>query len=167
MKMYNLIITSLIAIAATACRSDELKEIVSEDNSDIVVEIETPDWTELTHSNNAEPDFTTVFPDDKVHRIDITISAESWSAMQSDLAQNMGSTGGRPGGFGGPGGGGAEVGLHSYLGALFLSILKAKNGTKLASDIKAIPPSEMHIKTVLTSTHSNWISMSLKIPTQP
>ncbi|MFY0652155.1 MAG: CotH kinase family protein [Cyclobacteriaceae bacterium] len=106
MKMYSLIIITLIVLGSTACRNDDLSDIISEDNSDIIVDIETPDWTETTHSNAADPDFETVFPNDMVHRIDISISAESWSSMQSDLAQNMGSTGGRPGG---PGGGGADI----------------------------------------------------------
>lgn len=56
-------------------------------------ELEIPDWTEATHSNDVDPDYETVFPDDEVLRIDITISATNWSAMQTDLDVNLGSSG--------------------------------------------------------------------------
>ncbi|MFY0600049.1 MAG: CotH kinase family protein [Cyclobacteriaceae bacterium] len=65
-------------------------------------ELEIPDWTEATHSNDVDPDYAIVFPDDKVHRLDITISEANWSAMQSDLATNLTSSGG-------PGQGGADI----------------------------------------------------------
>jgi len=66
------------------------------------------DWSVLTHSSLAPIDYTTVFPQDKVNRFDITISADNWSSMQSDLEDLYGSNSG-----GGPpasGGGGAPTG---------------------------------------------------------
>ena len=102
MKMYNLIMALVVTLAAVSCRNDELEEIVTENDDEVVeVEIETPDWTESTHSNQVDPNYSVVFPDDKVLRLDITLSSENWSSMQSDLAVNLGNSGG-PGG--GPGG---------------------------------------------------------------
>ncbi len=65
-------------------------------------DLETPDWSEATHSNDVDPDYDIVFPDDEVLRLDITISAANWAAMQADLDENLKSSGG-------PGGGGADV----------------------------------------------------------
>ena len=62
-----------------------------------VVERDNPTWTAATHEKG-EPNFDVVFPEDAtVHRIDLTISAEHWAAMQADLDANLGG-GGRPGG---------------------------------------------------------------------
>lgn len=64
------------------------------------------DWSSETHSSDADPDYTVVFPQNKVLRMDISIPAENWVLMQNDLDENLGSTGGFGGGFGGgPGGG--------------------------------------------------------------
>lgn len=51
------------------------------------------DWTAETHGPNASPDYTTVFAQDKVHRLDIVIEPEYWEVMQSDLAALMNTTG--------------------------------------------------------------------------
>jgi len=45
--------------------------------------LETPDWTAATHS--AAPDYPTVFPQDKVQRLDIEITASDWTTLQDDL----------------------------------------------------------------------------------
>jgi spore coat protein H len=59
-----------------------------------IISIDTSDWTEASHGKSADPDYTTVFPQDQVQRLDITISNDDWDAMQSNLA-NMPRT--RPG----------------------------------------------------------------------
>lgn len=70
------------------------------------------DWTPLTHSSMAPTDYNTVFPQDKVNKFNITISADHWSSMQSDLENlygtNSNSGGGPPGGGGAPAGGGGN-----------------------------------------------------------
>ena len=50
-------------------------------------------WSEATHSNSADPDYATVFPDEQVNRLDITISAENWAAMMADMATIYGPQG--------------------------------------------------------------------------
>jgi spore coat protein H len=48
-------------------------------------DLETPDWTEATHSNKVQPNFNTVFDESKVNRFDIVISNKDWSTTQNDL----------------------------------------------------------------------------------
>ena len=48
------------------------------------------DWTEETHSNNVDPDYEAVFPQDKVNQIKITISPEDWEAMQANITELLG-----------------------------------------------------------------------------
>lgn len=59
------------------------------------------DWTVETHSSIAPVNYDIVFPQDKVNRFDITISADDWAAMQADLDDLYGASTGGPGGGGG------------------------------------------------------------------
>jgi spore coat protein H len=43
-------------------------------------------WTEKTHHKSADPNYETLFPEDSVRRLDITISATDFAAMESNLA---------------------------------------------------------------------------------
>ncbi|UUX91983.1 CotH kinase family protein [Methanoplanus endosymbiosus] len=52
------------------------------------------DWTEETHGNDAEPNYSVVFPDDKVNEITITLSPENWQTMLDDMAAEFGEFGG-------------------------------------------------------------------------
>jgi len=56
------------------------------------------DWTDETHSKDADPNFDEVFDDNAVKRIDIVISPENWEVMQSDMVSLYGAfgSGGRP-----------------------------------------------------------------------
>lgn len=81
-------------------------------------------WTDASHSNKVEPDYVTVFPEDKVNEITITIAAAQWEVMQANMAELMGqrSRGGMQGGLPGRGGvpgagdpGGGLVGGGSLL----------------------------------------------------
>ncbi|MBN1375925.1 MAG: CotH kinase family protein [Dehalococcoidia bacterium] len=47
-------------------------------------------WTEETHSSNVEPDYATVFPDDRVNQIKITVAAEDWNNMQANMSELFG-----------------------------------------------------------------------------
>jgi len=78
------------------------------------------DWTTETHSNNVNPNYDVIFEENKVHKIEIVFTAEEWAAMQADLADVTGGSGGGPGG-GGPGGGGTTFSDQTplYFGADF------------------------------------------------
>jgi spore coat protein H len=58
-------------------------------------------WSKLSHSNDVDPDYGTVFPADRVNRLKVTISPDNWAAMQADM-QNLFGSG--MGGAQGPGG---------------------------------------------------------------
>ncbi len=102
--------TSLLAIAffitATACRNEEYidaemaDELAKEEEESYDNDVEEydpeqsdtdlyPDWSELTHSNAADPNFDVVFAQGKVQRMDITLTSSNWSAMKSDLSSNI------------------------------------------------------------------------------
>ena len=50
-------------------------------------------WSEETHSNDADPNYEVVFPEDEVNQITITISPENWEAMQADVVALLGEQG--------------------------------------------------------------------------
>ena len=49
-----------------------------------------PDWSEETHSNDADPNYDTVHPQNEVNRIDIVIAPDQWEAMQTDMTEIYG-----------------------------------------------------------------------------
>ncbi|MDE4907697.1 CotH kinase family protein [Methanogenium marinum] len=70
------------------------------------------DWTEETHGNDADPNYSVVFPDDEVNEITIDITPENWQIMLDDMSAEFGEFGGstteqaramRGGGGGNPG----------------------------------------------------------------
>jgi hypothetical protein len=63
------------------------------------------DWTDETHSKDADPNFTEVFSDTEVKRLDFLISENNWSAMLNDMTELYGAFGGTT--TSGPGGGGS------------------------------------------------------------
>jgi len=54
---------------------------------------DTNGWSEQSHGENAEPDYDIAFPQDKVNRIDMTISPENWKAMLDDMTELYGEFG--------------------------------------------------------------------------
>lgn len=62
-------------------------------------------WSEETHSNDVEPNYAVVFPQDEVKTITFTVTADVWATMQENMTELFGEpgTGNRgPGGM--PGG---------------------------------------------------------------
>lgn len=47
-------------------------------------------WSEITHSNTSKPNYDIVFPQNKVNRIDITISSSDWKLMQDNMTKLFG-----------------------------------------------------------------------------
>lgn len=124
MKTLSFIGFMLIIIAVLSCRDDDLTPIK---NSETKVDLSKyPDYTEGTHSNLVEPNYSVVFNQNEVLRFDIKISPENWQIMQADLAENISSDGGPGGGLpsggppnGGPPGGGFPGGEGPPDGSLF------------------------------------------------
>jgi len=69
-------------------------------------DFEAIDWTTETHSKDVDPNFSEVFEDNAVKRLDIVITEENWQSMMDDMTSLYGSFGAGNGGpGGGPGGG--------------------------------------------------------------
>jgi hypothetical protein len=65
----------------------------------------TDDWSQETHSKLDNPNFSEVFPDNEVKRIDIIINSDRWGLMLNNMEELHGAPGtGGPGGPGKPGG---------------------------------------------------------------
>lgn len=86
-----------LLVMSLGCRKVDLDEDIEVDLS------KYPDWSDETHGNIDDPNYSVVFEQNAVLRFDIVISGDDWSEMQSDLSENIGSTGGGPGGGGGGG----------------------------------------------------------------
>ena len=88
---YLLLIFALLTI--TSCYKDEIvvEESVTQGEG-------LADWTSSTHSGDAAPDYSMVFPQDQVNRIDIVLTNGNWETMLQDLTDNIGEfgTGGNP-----------------------------------------------------------------------
>ena len=70
----------------------------------MILNFAIPDWTDETHGNKADPNYTVVFPQDEVNRIDIVISEKNWEKMIVDMTEKYGPFGqGRPPGGNSPG----------------------------------------------------------------
>jgi len=77
-----------ILAAFSACRPDPADVIAGNNN---------PDWTEASHGN-ASPNYSTVFPQDQVNELEITIGADNWSAIRANMKSLFGyDFGARPG----------------------------------------------------------------------
>lgn len=101
MKIKYIYLLAILIGTSFACRDDESIETVSEEEvteeEEVVVDTETyPDWTDATHSKDAELNYDIVFNQNEVLRFDIKIDSDDWSDMQSDLASNLSSSS-RPG----------------------------------------------------------------------
>ena len=44
-----------------------------------------PDWATESHSNDADPNYTLVFPQDKVNSLEVTMTKETWQEIRTDM----------------------------------------------------------------------------------
>jgi hypothetical protein len=119
-KMLYLTVISTLLLALAGCNTAtaSAETQTTEDATNSEEDIQRPEgWTDATHGNDADPDYDTVFPQDEVNRIDITISAENWEAMLADMTDLYGEfgtgsgMGGRPDAAAGEGNGLPEARL--------------------------------------------------------
>lgn len=83
-----------ISVMTTSCYKEEIIEETS-----VVPGEGLDDWTAETHTNQVNPDYEAVFPQDKVNRIDLVFTENEWKTMLQDLINNLGefgSGGGNP-----------------------------------------------------------------------
>lgn len=91
-----------------SCSKDDVVDsMVSEDEEEeeivIVVDdtdFDATDWTEATHSKDADPNFDAVFKDNTVKRLDLVISESRWQIMLDDMTATYGTFGVNSGGQG-------------------------------------------------------------------
>jgi hypothetical protein len=100
-KKNNVTVLFLILILFMGCKKEDIEDIEAIDN---IEGMNYPDgyvdWTETTHGSGSAPDYSIVFEQDNVLRFDIEISSNNWSVMQTDLSENLGSSGAHGGGGG-------------------------------------------------------------------
>lgn len=115
MKVFNRLLFILTITICVCCNSDEDDSVEPTESDSTLQDIS--DWTDATHGNDASPDYSTVFPQDKVSTIEITMTKENWESINDNMEEISGTTfgggggtmgggnGGIPGGGGGAGGG--------------------------------------------------------------
>ncbi|RAJ16881.1 CotH kinase family protein [Olleya aquimaris] len=108
------LIFTLTVVTINSCSSDDTSITTEEEEEEVVVVIddtdfEATDWTTATHTKDVDPNFTEVFQDNAVKRLDIVITEGRWQNMLDDMTNLYGAFGAGSGG--GPGGGGPGGGL--------------------------------------------------------
>ncbi|GAA3650580.1 CotH kinase family protein [Flavivirga jejuensis] len=98
------IITSLfIRCSNDDTTTEEEGDVTDDDDTEAVIDdtdFVATDWTEATHSKDADPDFDEVFDDTAVKRIDLVISEDNWAVMLANMTELYGTFGSRGnGGF--------------------------------------------------------------------
>lgn len=66
--------------------ADSITTTAATDNKDFAI----TDWTTASHSNDVDPDYSIVFPQDKVNTIKITMTSANWSAIQTNMKSLFG-----------------------------------------------------------------------------
>jgi len=84
-----------IVVLVSSCKKEEDYMVIFDDSV-----FETTDWTEETHSKDAEPNFNEVFDNSAVKRLDFVISEERWEGMIADMENTYGALGSGGGGGG-------------------------------------------------------------------
>jgi spore coat protein CotH len=107
MNNVKFIVSIFVAILLFSCQKDEEEVVVTEEETETVEEtyedtdFTADDWTIETHSKDGDPNFTEVFDDTEVKRLDIVLTSARWQAMldnMTDLYGTFGSSSGGPGG---------------------------------------------------------------------
>ena len=99
---------ALLPIVFSQCSFDLESEIENYNSDEVLIDdadFSPTDWTEETHGKSAMPDFTEVFDNTAVKRIDIVITEARWLSMLSNMTNLYGSFGSSGGGGLNPGGG--------------------------------------------------------------
>lgn len=99
-NLINILVAGLgffTLIQLSACR----KEVYVLDSE--IAGVGLDDWTTATHSSSASANYTEVFNQSEVNRIDIVLSEDEYETMQDNLEDILGSSS-----SGGPGGGGSS-----------------------------------------------------------
>jgi spore coat protein CotH len=112
--LWGLMLMAILAINLTGCGSPAsagtqpasgnttldndgttVSEVPEEESAETGEEavVRAENWNEATHSKAVEPDYSVVFPQDSVNRISITISAEEWDTLLTEMTELFGEQG--------------------------------------------------------------------------
>ena len=105
--LYRFLLAGLIVIVTAGCSATELppsliqqdSAIQNADSGDALASA----GNEATHGNKSDPNYDVVFPQDSVNRIDINLSSEAWTDLQTALAEQFGGQGSGNQGLDNPG----------------------------------------------------------------
>jgi spore coat protein H len=95
----------LFSLVCISCRNEAEEELNG--GNQPVTNLSIPDWSEATHGNQVAPGYDMVFPQDKVNSLEITMTKEDWTAIQTNITSLLGFSFGAGGTQ--PGGGFPEV----------------------------------------------------------
>ena len=102
-KLFYSFMFASIVFLFSACNEEEELTLLEDDEVEAVIEnsdFEATDWTSETHSKDADPNFSEVFEDNTVKRLDFVISEDNWDVMLDDMTDIYGPFGSRStGGF--------------------------------------------------------------------
>lgn len=111
MKSLCLLVLTAVLCGAMASCKDKATDVTPGDGTAATA---NPDWTTESHSNDVDPNYSIVFPQNQVNTLEITMMAADWTAIKADMKTKSGTAfgaggGGTPGGApgGAPGGNGA------------------------------------------------------------
>ena len=96
-KHINLILAGL-SIVLLSCTEELPNSIIDVGDVELETNIDISDWSSTTHGKDGNPDYSIVFPQDKVNRIDLVISSTNWNIMLDDMTNNYGAFGSGAGG---------------------------------------------------------------------
>lgn len=126
MKSIRLILmTTLLCGIIASCK--DKTDVTPDDGAAVAA---NPDWTTESHSNDVDPNYDIVFPQNQVNTLEITMTATDWNSIKTDMQTKSGTAfgaggGNTPGGNQGgagvpPGNGGVPGGNANGGGALDL-----------------------------------------------
>lgn len=70
-------------VVLLGCEDSETPPVIEE-------ELIPADWTDLTHGNNVEPDYETIFPQDQVNTLEIVLGSTNWKSIRTNMKNLFG-----------------------------------------------------------------------------
>lgn len=126
------------------------------------------DWTETTHGKT-DPDYTTVFPQDKLNTLEITMTAADWAAIRADMTSKTGKdfgVGGNQQGAGGQIGGGVAGGVPpvgGQVGAGQVGGVMPGGGAGGGGALDIIPGDPIYVPTSLKFNGKEWYKVGFRL----
>jgi spore coat protein H len=118
------------------------------------------DWTEATHGKT-DPDYATVFPQDKLNTLEITMTAADWAAIRADMTTKTGKDFGVGGNTQGAGGGVPPVGGGGQMGGGVPPV--GGGGAAGGGALDIIPGDPIYVPTSLKFNGKEWYKVGFRL----